>query len=112
MFSRKHRKVSALICFFIFFTKMMISATPIFSSSVDKDHILQVVLQIEIENNAKAPSQAEDHQDSGSKYFSGTADITTFSCPETVVKNNEFHLWDEKHICAFHPSVPTPPPNC
>jgi hypothetical protein len=112
MFSINHRKISAFICFFIFFTKMVISATPIFSTDVDKNHILQVVLQLEIENNAKGKAQGEDLQDSGTKYFGNSTEIDLFTCPEITFDTYPFFYWNERDIRSFHPSVPTPPPNC
>ncbi|WP_270088610.1 hypothetical protein [Sphingobacterium sp. SYP-B4668] len=113
MFSINHRKISAFICFFIFFTKMVISATPIFSTDVDKNHILQVVLQLEIENNAKGKAQqGEDLQDSGTKYFGSSTEINLYAYPEVICDSNPFFDRNERDIRSFHPSVPTPPPNC
>jgi len=113
MFNKRIRTISAIICSIIFFTKMMISVTPIFSSSLDQNTILQVVLQLEIENNSNnANAQLEDHHDNLTKYFNNNADLIYFTNIFKIIEKKHNYDFDEKVIIAFHPSVPTPPPNC
>lgn len=111
MFNNKIRIFAATLCAFIFFVKMSISVTPIFSNILDKNTIFQVVLQLEIENNNGAHG---DLQEISSKFFN-TKSEEPFFLNETVVENNgkqKHYLKNEKSIQAFHPTVPTPPPNC
>ncbi len=91
--------------------KMLISATPIFVNVLCKDSILQIVLQLEIENTAKGNNASEDLHEVSGKLFTSTCDYLSF-CPivENLSKQARY-LKDEKLITAFHPSVPTPPPN-
>lgn len=92
---------------------MLISATPIFSSMIDKGTILQVVMQLEIETTSKGNTQNEDLHDSGTKFFNTTS--SEYPPYLKGVENNskqKHYLKNEISICAFHPAVPTPPPNC
>jgi hypothetical protein len=110
MFNKKIRNIAALLCALIFFTKMSISITPIFSSLLDQNTILQIVLQLEIENNNGAHN---DHNESGSKFFNAKTEESYFLAIITDNHGKQRHyLKNEKSIRAFHPSVPTPPPNC
>ncbi|UIR56138.1 hypothetical protein LZQ00_17990 [Sphingobacterium sp. SRCM116780] len=111
MFNKKTRNIAALLCAFIFFTKMSISITPIFSSLLDQHTILQIVLQLEIENNNGAHS---DFSESGSKFFNTKAEepYTLAIITDNSHAKQRHYLKNEKSIQAFHPSVPTPPPNC
>ncbi|AIM38856.1 hypothetical protein ACFX5U_19365 [Sphingobacterium sp. SG20118] len=89
---------------------MSISITPLFSSLIDQHTILQIVLQLEIENNNGAHS---DHSETGSKFFNSKVEDTYFWAIITDNHGKQKHyLKNEKSIRAFHPSVPTPPPNC
>src|SRR5690606_18689123 len=45
------RKIYAILFFSIFFAKMLISSAPIFVNDFDRQALLRVVLQLEIENN-------------------------------------------------------------
>lgn len=112
MFTNTVRNISVLICTIIFFTKMMISVTPIFSNSLDQDTILQVVLQLEIENtNNTAQTQGEEVQDPLTKYFNNHTFSFAFTGISDAIEKPSHYLHDVDLIIAFHPSVPTPPPN-
>lgn len=84
---------------------------PFFSNSLDQNTILQIVLQIEIENNNGAGS---DTLETASKFFNTKSDEPIVF--ETIIVENQGkqknYLKNEKSILAFHPTVPTPPPNC
>lgn len=113
MFSKALRNISVLICGLIFFMKVLISITPIFSDSLDQDTILQVVLQLEIENNNNTSQNVgEEVQDSLTKYFHHHSYSFVFSPIMEKLSNTSNYLDDVDIIIAFHPSVPTPPPNC
>ena len=94
---------------------MLISATPMFVDILDKGTILQVVMQLEIElmSNGSNNTNNEDLHGHGVKIFKPEAiDYIAFN---PTVENNaktRNYLKDEKSLCSFHPSVPTPPPNC
>ncbi|MDR2283714.1 MAG: hypothetical protein LBE37_10915 [Sphingobacterium sp.] len=114
LFSKAQRIIAAKVCFFVFFTKMLISASPMFMDVLDKGTILQVVMQLEVELTSKgANSNNEDLHEHGVKIFKPDAiDYLTFN---PSVENNgkqRNYLRNEKGICSYHPSVPTPPPNC
>ena len=99
------RVVAAKICFAIFMTKMLISATPMFLNVLDSGTILQVVLQLEIEN-AKGNNPSEDLHEAGIKLFTTTSDYLLF-CPfmENLGKEKRY-LKNERLFSVFHPSVP------
>lgn len=110
MLSKKFRFIGAFVCAIIFLTKMTISISPIFSDSLDQSTILQIVLQLEIENNNGAGS---DNIETASKFFnSRNEDLFVFESfsLENFGKQKDY-LKNEKSIKAYHPSVPTPPPN-
>lgn len=114
LYSRGQRIISAKICFFIFFTKMLISATPMFVNIIDKDTILQVVLQLEIENTSQNPnSNLEDLHEHGVKVFKpDSVDFVNFALMMESNTKKKNYLKNEKGLHAFDPKVPTPPPNC
>lgn len=108
------QRIAAKICFAVFVIKMMISATPIFVDVLDQGTILQVVLQLEIENTAKGNNPSEDLHEAGSKFFSSTlgSDFEPFIPLVDNSARERHYLKNEKLFQVFHPSVPTPPPNC
>lgn len=113
-FSKAQRILAAKLCFFIFFTKMLISMTPIFVDVLDSGTVLQVVMQLEIENTAKGNnSNNEDLHEHSIKVFKPDAiDYLSFNPTVDNAARIKHYLLNEKSICAFHPRVPTPPPNC
>lgn len=112
IFDKAGRILAAKICFFVFFTKMLISATPMFVNIIDKGTILQVVLQLEIESNTNNNSTNEDLHEHGIKIHK--PDNYYFSFNPTIENNGKVRSYEnkEKTICSYHPEVPTPPPNC
>lgn len=113
-FTKAYRIMAAKLCFFIFFTKMLISMTPIFVDVLDKGTVLQVVMQLEIETTSKAGnSNNEDLHETGIKIFKPDAfDFLAYNPTIECTSQSRQYLRNEKSICAFHPTVPTPPPNC
>ncbi|WP_205967153.1 hypothetical protein [Parapedobacter sp. SGR-10] len=114
MFNKAQRIISAKICFLVFVSKMLISATPMFVNVLDKGTILQVVMQLEIElTSNNNTTNNEDLHEHGVKIFKPDA-IDYLGFNPTVENNAKTrnYLKNEKSICSFHPSVPTPPPNC
>lgn len=93
--------------------KMLISATPMFANVLDKGTILQVVLQLEVENNTNNSASSEDLHEHGIKVFKpDTIDFMAFNPSVENTGKQKNYLRNEKSICSYHPSVPTPPPNC
>lgn len=114
MFQKTQRIIAAKLCFFVFFMKMLISTTPMFVDVLDKGTILQVVLQIEVENNTNnSNANNEDLHEHGIKIFKPDAiDFLAYNPSIENTGKQKSYLRDEKSICSYHPSVPTPPPNC
>lgn len=113
LFDKSKRIIAAKLCFFVFFAKMLISATPMFIDVLDKGTVLQVVMQLEIEASAKnTNANNEDLHEHGVKVFKPeTIDMSFYPTVENTGKQRNY-LKNEKSICSFHPKVPTPPPNC
>lgn len=113
MFNTAQRILAAKLCFFVFVAKMLISTTPIFINSLDKGTILQVVMQLEIEVGSNSNSNNEDLHEHNIKIFKpDTIDYITYN--PTIENNGKAKNYEknDKTICSYHPSVPTPPPNC
>lgn len=112
-FKETNRILAAKLCFLVFFTKMLISATPMFVDVLDKGTVLMVVLQVELElTNSNANASNEDLHEHGSKIFHNNT-ISYFVFNPTVENSSEQQNYyrNEKLISFYNPSVPTPPPN-
>ena len=113
LFDKSKRIIAAKLCFFVFFSKMLIAATPMFVDVLDKGTILQVVMQLEIELGASNSNTTnEDLHEHGVKIFKPDALDLTFNPRIENLSSTTQYLRNEKSICSFHPRVPTPPPNC
>ncbi|RQP16721.1 hypothetical protein [Parapedobacter defluvii] len=106
------RKIFAKLFFAIFFAKMFISTAPIFIQQFDRDTLLQVVMQLEIENNTGKSGIGDQVKDTFAKDYAKSAIHFTLQPPTDFFIRTNFISDDARHICAFYPSVPTPPPNC
>lgn len=93
---------------------MLISATPMFVDVIDKETILQVVLQLEIETTSQNGNTGlEDLHEYGIKIFKpDSADFVNFALMMESNTLKKKHHKNEKGIHTFDPKVPTPPPNC
>jgi hypothetical protein len=102
------RKFISGLFLFIFSSKMIISAAPLFFNFSDSEQIRAVILQLEIENNAKETDVSKDK--AGKAFY-------VSNIPPFFVSAPLFHFFLliplEKHsdIESYYPSVPTPPPN-
>ncbi|MGN0003492.1 MAG: hypothetical protein ACI35V_08660 [Sphingobacterium composti] len=113
MFNKTKRIIAAKLCFFVFFSKMLIAATPIFHNVLDKGTVLQVVMQLEIElGSQNSNSNNEDLHEHSIKIFKPDAIDLSFNPTIENSGKQRNYLKNEKSICSFHPRVPTPPPNC
>ena len=92
----------------VFFVKMALSAAPLIVSHFDKKTVNAVIMQLEIENNAKSNDVKET---SAKEYFT----LNNFGFislhPTSIVLPEMIRVDHDKHVRAFYPSVPTPPPN-
>jgi hypothetical protein len=105
------RKIYAKLFFAIFFAKMVISTAPIFIHGFDRQALLQVVLQLEIENNNGKSGLSDQAKDLFAKGFQ-LATYFSLQPPTDYTVETNFVSNDAQHIRAFYPAVPTPPPNC
>lgn len=106
------RKVHAKLFFAIFFVKMVISTAPIFTPDFDRQALLQVVLQLEIENNNGKSGLGDQVKDVFAKGYLKLATDFALQPPTDYTIEATFISNDARHVCAFYPAVPTPPPNC
>lgn len=105
------RKIYAKLFFAIFFAKTVISTAPIFVHNFDKDALLQVVLQLEIENNSGKSGSGDQAKDIFAKVYFKLATTISLQPPADYTIETNFIRNDARHIRAFYPAVPTPPPN-
>jgi len=112
MSTRVTREIFAKLFFAIFFAKMFISTAPIFIHQFDRDALLQVVMQLEIENNNGKSGIGDQVKDIFAKDYAKSIIHFTLQPPTDFFTQTNFITDDERHIRAFYPSVPTPPPNC
>ena len=102
------KKVISHIFLFIFFVKMMITLSPLIIKHFDRDVMNAVIMQLEIENNAKGGSDlskelVKDYVHSAVN--DNLARVLQSLTPTPFVDN------EDAHLRTFYPSVPTPPPN-
>lgn len=104
------RTIYAKLFFSIFFVKILISCSPFFFNHIDKETIIQVVLQLEIENNNGKSNGGEQAKDFAKEYPKPATHLS-YLPPLELFDTTSVILDDRRHIPAFYPSVPTPPPN-
>lgn len=106
------RKIYAKLFFAIFFLKMCIATAPIIIHEFDRETLLQVVMQLEIENNNGKSNLGDHAKDFFAKDYAKSISGFILQPPVDFITNANFVTDDARHIRAFYPSVPTPPPNC
>lgn len=111
MSTKVTRIIFAKLFFAIFFAKMFISTVPIFIQ-FDRDALLQVVMQLEIENNNGKSGAGDQVKDIFAKGYLRLATHFGLQPPTHLTTQVNFIANDARHIRAFYPAVPTPPPNC
>lgn len=105
------REIYSILFFAIFFAKMVISTAPIIVHNFDKEALLQVVLQLEIENNNGKSGFGDQLKDVFAKGYCNLATLLSLQPPANYTIETNVIADDARHIRAFYPSVPTPPPN-
>lgn len=112
MSTKIKRVLYAKLFFAIFFAKMVISTAPIFTHGFDRETLLQVVLQLEIENNKGGKSGSGDQwKDIFAKDYTRSTMLFNLRPPTDITAEASIIVNDARHFQAFYPSVPTPPPN-
>lgn len=104
-----------LYCFLflaIFFAKMAISIGPIYANFYDSEHVMAVILQLEIENNSDKANTNDSNMEKFAKEFTTYIDWNIFLTPLQHLFIKKYITDEDTHIKSFYPSVPTPPPNC
>lgn len=106
------RKIYSLLFSFIFLAKMVMSIAPIYASLYDSNHVMAVILQLEIENHSGKSNSADLTNENFSKEFATVVNWDIFLTPMRYLSIKQYILDDDISIKSFYPSVPTPPPNC
>lgn len=96
---------------FIFFTKMVISVAPLVASHLDSNFMNSVIMQVEIEHQSTKGSEGAKDNLSKGEWLSGITKFN-FTTPQICLSFRGYSSHDSLKVTAFHPSVPTPPPNC
>ena len=92
----------------IFTIKMVISVAPLILSHCDKKTVNAVIMQLEIENNAKTNDVKET---SVKEYFTLSNFGFALLHPIQLTLTSMISVDHDKHVQAFYPPVATPPPN-
>lgn len=104
MVSLRKRKIFSFLFFSIFFLKMVIATAPIYVSFLDKDHVMSVIMQLEIEGKTNLGSET-------TKAICIHRDDTFLIGAVNESDRTAFLLRNDRDLNSFYPSVPTPPPN-
>ncbi|HEX8576503.1 MAG TPA: hypothetical protein VF677_09435 [Flavobacterium sp.] len=102
------KKLFSILFLFIFFSKMVISVAPFIMSHFDKQAVNAVIMQLEIENNAKSNDVKEYNI---KEYFTVGSFGFALIHPSNLILPIMISVDHDKHVQAFYPPVPTPPPN-
>jgi len=103
-----NKKVFSLLFLTIFFLKMVISVAPLIIAHFNKQTVHAVIMQLEIENDSKSNDLKEN---TVKEYFTLNNFGFTLSHPIQLVLPSMISFDHNKHVQAFYPPVPTPPPN-
>ena len=107
--SKKHFLVVTLFLS-IFFMKMVISVAPVFVNKLDKNVINNVIMQVEVEHGENETGKTLKFDFKSTDQFQHYHSYTATRYHLTV--RNSFIEHSKRYVNPFHPSVPTPPPNC
>lgn len=108
MREEKTKKFFSVLFLAIFCLKMLISIAPLLIAHFDRTAVNAVIMQLEIENNAK---QGDVKEATIKEFLTFNNSRLAFSHPVIVVLPSMICVDHDKHLQAFYPSVPTPPPN-
>lgn len=102
------KKLFSILFLSIFFLKMVISVAPLIIAHCDRQTVNAVIMQLEIENNAKSNDVKET---SVKEYFTLSSFGFTLLHPIQLILTSMISVDHDKHVQAFYPPVATPPPN-
>jgi hypothetical protein len=103
------KKSFSILFLSIFLTKMMIFVLPFIISHFDKQAVNAVIMQVEIEGDAKS----NDLKESPVKEFFTLSNFGyTANHSTQLILPSMLSVDHDKHVQAFYPVVPTPPPDC
>jgi hypothetical protein len=105
MSTKRSSKVFSLLFFTIFMVKMFIATAPIYVNFSDNEHIINVIMQLELEGKGQTGID-------GVKEIVSANQSHNFNLQVEIAKKAPFPYKKERDITYFFPSVPTPPPNC
>lgn len=84
------------------------SVAPLIIAHCDAKTVNAVIMQLEIENNAKSNDVKET---SVKEYFNPSSFGFTLLHPIPLILTSMISVDHDKHVQAFYPPVATPPPN-
>jgi hypothetical protein len=102
------KKLIGFLFLSIFFIKVVISVAPFVLSHFDKKAVNAVIMQLEIEGDAKTNDVKEN---TVKEYFTLGSFGFSVHHPTQLVLTSMISVDHDKHVQAFYPVVPTPPPN-
>lgn len=91
----------------IFVSKMVISVAPLIIAHIDSEAVNAVIMQLEIEH----PKSSDAKESAAKEYITLNSISITLPSPVWILKPVTVNTAQDKHVQAFFPSVPTPPPN-
>lgn len=112
MFLRKYRLLIIITFLGIFCVKMVISGAPVFFSNFQKESINSVIMQIEVEHSADGDTGKIKVNLCDSKMIDVHYAVSFMAILSHFGISNSYIDHFKRHVDPFHPSVPTPPPNC
>lgn len=101
-------KLFSVVFLIVFFSKMAITIAPLIVAQFNSESVNAAIMQLEIEHNTK-PTDVKEI--SVKEYLTITSYSLAIQGPEILLETTAGNDDHAKHIQAFYPSVPTPPPN-
>ena len=90
---------------------MAISIAPLVAIHMDSEVVSAVIMQLEIESHSsKGADQTKDCLEKGE--WVSVFSKFNFSRPVASITLKQYSKSMDRPVQVFHPSVPTPPPNC
>ena len=112
MLFRKYKYLIVSAFMLIFIAKMGISGAPVFFSSIDKDMMKAVIMQIELEHEGGKDTTKDTAKFTDFKLVELNHPIFSyeFSSSHFILKSSFIEHF-RRYADPYHPTVPTPPPN-
>jgi len=112
MFLRKYRYLIVAAFMGIFVAKMVISGAPVFFTSLDKEIMNAVIMQIELEHSSGKDSNKNTAKFTDFKLIELNYSLVSYDFSlYHFCLNNSFIEHFKRHVDPYYPAVPTPPPN-